>query len=222
MRESIERQIELETDILNKLKEQNPNIEIVDDIMIEVADSWGGTVVPYYGLFNKTDSKYLELHTKEVVRYFDFNDGDLENITDNHFSDYLSNIRSGKYKDLILKIDYQYPSEQNGWKSVILTDERKEVLSDLEERLKYFNYDVEYEYGDVGLPNDSVENSKRLWKLSISMPVKLNLGNKISRLDRVSKNFIKDFETFVKDYKIDDKGVDRLSNLLRNFKQNHN
>lgn len=38
--ESVDEFIKLETDLLNKLKDQNTNIEVVNDIMLEVMDSW--------------------------------------------------------------------------------------------------------------------------------------------------------------------------------------
>lgn len=81
-------------------------------------------VVPYYYLHNKTDNSFLELHTKEVVDYFDLeyeSEVDDSEYYEQH-NNYLSNIRTGKYKDLYLKIEYQYPSEKNGWNEVVLTD----------------------------------------------------------------------------------------------------
>ncbi len=216
IKESFERNLNLYSDILNKLKDQNPDIDNVEDIMLDVTDSWGGKMSIGYELYNTIDNRYLEITTKDFMDYMDITEGDFENINDDYewYIDYISKIRNGDYKDLLLELHYQYPSHNNGWEPIEINDERKEVLQEVEERLKSLNCKIKYKYSK-GIEN-KIENG--LWHLKVVIPVKLNMGNKISKYDGASNKFIKDFDTFIKDYKIDDKGVDRLSNLIRSFK----
>jgi predicted DNA-binding protein len=212
----LQRNLDFYSDILNKLKDQNTNIGVVEDIMLEVTDSWGGKVSIGYELHNTTDEMFLEITTKDFMDYIGMTEDDFEDIDDDYqFSiDYISRIRRGEYKDLFLKLHYQYPSEINGWEPIEINDERKEVLQEVEERLKSLNCKIEYKYSK-GIQKQ-IENG--LWHLEVIIPVKLNISNKISKSDGVSNKFIKDFDSFIKDYKIDDKGVDRLSNIIRSFK----
>jgi len=54
--------------------------------------------------------------------------------------------------------------------------------------------------------------------MTISLPVKFQPENVITSLDGFSKDFIKDFTQFVKDYSIDVDGQVKLSNLIRRVK----
>jgi hypothetical protein len=213
---SLQRNLDFYSDILNKLKDQNPNIDVVEDIMLEVTDSWGGSISIGYQLHNKTDDTWLDITSKDYMDYFGMTEDDFDDIDDDYkwSIDYISKIRIGEYKDLFLKLHYQYPSESHGWEPIEINDERKEVLQEVEERLKSINCKIEYKYSK-GISKE-IENG--LWELKVIIPIKLNIGNKISKPDGASNKFIKDFDAFIKDYKIDDKGVDRLSNLIRSFK----
>ena len=216
IKESLERNLDYYSDILNKLKEQNSIIDLVEDIMLEVTDSWGVEVSVGYELHNTIDSTFLEITTKDYMDYFGMTEDDFDDIDDDYqwSIDYISKIRSGEYKDLFLKLHYQYPNDNHGWEPIEINDERKEALHEVEERLKSLNCKIEYKY-TKGI-NKEIGNG--LWELKVFIPVKLNISNKISKSDGVSKKFIKDFDAFIKDYKIDDRGIDRLSNLIRSVK----
>jgi hypothetical protein len=213
---SLQRNLNFYSDILNKLKYQNPNIDVVEDIMLEVIDSWNGKVSIGYELHNGIDYTYMEITTKEFMDYMGTTEDDFEDIDDDFkwSVNYTSKIRKGEYKDLVLKLHYQYPSENNGWEPIEINDERKEILQEVEERLKYFNCEIKYKYSK-GI-NKVVENG--LWHLEVLIPVNLSISNRINKSDGFSNKFIKDFDSFIKDYKIDDNGVDRLSNLIRSIK----
>ena len=61
--------------------------------------------------------------------------------------------------------------------------------------------------------------SDKFWGLKITFPIKLSQSNNLDvTLDGLPENVIKDFNQFVMDYKIDDDGKRRLSNLIRKVK----
>jgi hypothetical protein len=216
IKENLQRNIDIYDDLLIKLREQNSIINIVEDIMLEVIDSWDATVIPGYKLHTSSDSIWLDLTTKEYMDYFGMTEEDFDDIDDDykHFIKYVSNIRNGKYKGLMLKIHYQYPSVINEWEPIDINSERKEVLLEVEERLKSLNCKIEYNY-NKGIIKE-VENG--LWDLKVLIPVNLSISNRINKSDGVSNKFIKDFDSFIKDYNIDGRGIDRLSNLIRSIK----
>ena len=79
----------------------------------------------------------------------------------------------------------------------------------MDERLKSIGCEIDYEYTPEG---------SSLWKMTISVPVKFQPENVITSLDGFSKDLIKDFTQFVKDYSIDTDGQVKLSNLIRRAK----
>jgi hypothetical protein len=60
IKENFQRNIDIYDDLLIKLREQNSIINIVEDIMLEVIDSWDATIIPGYELHTSSDSALLQ------------------------------------------------------------------------------------------------------------------------------------------------------------------
>lgn len=216
--ESLDKHFKLSQSILNELRGQNKIIEDVEDIMLEVGDSWGFEVPPSYELrdsSNPQNQHYAELRTQKNLDYFGMDEGDFDEPVEDYkwTIDFVNDIRSGKRNKLILDIDFQYANDSNGFKPLKLSDEQKKTLDEVEERLKSIGCEVDYEYS-----NDGSNLGPGLWKIRVSVPVKFQPNKVISGLDGFSKDFIKDFTKFVKDYSIDIDGQVKLSNLIRRAK----
>lgn len=208
-----QRNLDIYSYILNQLKIQNPDIENVEDIILDIIDSWESRIVFGYELHNSVDDTWMDFSSREFMDYMGMVEADFDSPDSDyrHNNQYLSKIRSGEYENLTLKIHCQYPSEVNGWEPIEITPERKQVISDVEERLKSLNSSMEFKYSN-GIRR-KIDNG--IWHIKVLVPVKLKLDNRISLLDGVSNKFIKDFDSFISDYKIDHIGVDRLSDIIR-------
>jgi len=65
--------------------------------------------------------------------------------------------------------------------------------------------------------NDGMSDA--FWGLKITFPIKLSQSNSLDMtLDGLPEGIVKDFNQFIMDYKIDDDGKIRLSNLIRKVK----
>jgi len=216
--ESLDKHFKLSESILKRLKVQNPKINDAEDIMLEVTDSWGFQVPPSYMLrdsSNPQNQQFAELRSQKNLDYFGMGEGDFDEPEEDYkwTIEFIDDIRKGKRSNLILDIEFQYANENNGFKPLNQTDEQKQILAEVEERLKSIGCEIDYEYTPEGS-----SLGQGLWKMTISLPVKFQPENVITSLDGFSKDFIKDFTQFVKDYSIDVDGQVKLSNLIRRVK----
>ena len=185
--ESLDKHFKLSQSILNELRGQNKIIEDVEDIMLEVGDSWGFEVPPSYELrdsSNPQNQHYAELRTQKNLDYFGMDEGDFDEPVEDYkwTIDFVNDIRSGKRNKLILDIDFQYANDSNGFKQLNQTDEQKQILAEVEERLKSIGCEIDYEYTPEGS-----NLGQGLWKMTISLPVKFQPENVITSLDGFSK-----------------------------------
>lgn len=220
--ESLEKHLKLSESILKRLKAQNPKINDVEDIMLEVTDSWGFSVPPSYMLRDSTNPQnqpFAELRFQKNLDYFGMGEGDFDEPVEDYkwTIEFIDDIRRGKRSNLILDIEFQYANEHNRFKPLSQTDEQKEILSEVDERLKSIGCEIDYIFKREYTPEGS-SLGEGLWKMTISIPVKFQPENIITSLDGFSKDLIKDFTQFVKDYSIDTDGQVKLSNLIRRAK----
>lgn len=214
IKESIDDNFNLCESILELIKSQNPIVEDVEDIMLDIQDSWKITVIPWYelSLTNDDGTSDVEIKTRSSFSYFGMNDGDYDDIDYEHeqFILYIRNIMSGVYDKIELNIDYQYPNDSNNFKPLPITDDIEKELSEVKERLKSLNCTMERE--------DSPKNSslgEGLWKVRVNVPIKLNISSNLSKFDGLSDKIISRYNDFIKKYKIDSNGQVELSNLIR-------
>jgi hypothetical protein len=194
--------IEYSEYIISKIKEQNNIVGILEDRMLYIQDIYSH-VPPIYGI--RTKEAYHKkwgfhpLITKEERDFYTKVDGyeynDDENLKKNTAKVLAEN------DDFILTLSYIFAAG-NDWTHVKITDEFKEEIKLLSE----ISTDVNFEYEIVHQPEN-------MWDLRINIPIKLKLG-KISKVELPS-NIISDFESFVRDYNIDEKGQNRLGTILR-------
>lgn len=214
IKESIDDNFNLCESILELIKSQNPIVEDVEDIMLDIQDSWKITVIPWYelSLTNDDGTSDVEIKTRSSFSYFGMNDGDYDDIDYEHeqFILYIRNIMRGVYDKIELNIDYQYPNDSNNFKPLPITDDIEKELSEVKERLKSLNCTMERE--------DSPKNSslgEGLWKVRVNVPIKLNISSNLSKFDGLSDKIISRYNDFIKKYKIDSNGQVELSNLIR-------
>lgn len=69
IKESIDDNFNLCESILELIKSQNPIVEDVEDIMLDIQDSWKITVIPWYELSLTNDDGTSDV---EISRYNDF------------------------------------------------------------------------------------------------------------------------------------------------------
>ena len=211
--ENSEKNFKLSESIISIVKSQNPKIEDVEDIMLELADSWGFEVPPSYQLRDTTNSNYqpfVDLTTQKNLDYFNINDIDDPEGDYKFVVEFIDDIRMDKHKNLVLYIDFQYANSVNGFRPLKLSEQQKAILDDVKERLKLIGCNSIYEWSPRLL-----DDGEGLWKVTVEVPIKFQPETVISSLDGLSKDFIKDFNQFVKDYSIDKGGQVKLSNLIR-------
>jgi hypothetical protein len=214
IKEGIEDNFNLCESLLELIKSQNPIIDDVEDIMLDVQDSWGITVTPWYelSLSNDDGTSDVEIKTRSSFSYFGMSEGDYDDIDYEHeqFILHIRNIIDGVYDKIELNIDYQYPNDSNKFKVLPITDDIEKELSEVKERLKSLNCTMERE--------DSPKNSslgEGLLKVRVNVPIKIDIAPGLSKLDGFSDKVISRYNEFVKKYKIDLNGQAELSNLIR-------
>jgi hypothetical protein len=213
--------IEYSEYIISKIKEQNNIVGIIEDRMLSVQDLYSH-VPPIYGIRTKeaynqmvkkqlNHQKYLSqilswydkkwgfhpLITKEERDFYTKVDGYEYDANENYKKDTAKVLAENE--NFILTLNYVFATGNN-WASVKITDEFKEeiqLLSEISTDIS-FNYEIEHQ---------------RMWNLQIHIPIKLKLG-KVHKVE-LPLNIISDFESFVRDYNIDDKGKNRLGAILR-------
>jgi len=184
------------------IKSQNDLVQDVEDIFVEVLDVIGHDIVPEYS-FGDAE---ITLDTPEMWEYFGMSIADIDSpgTTYKEYLDYLSEC-SGK--EVELKIKYQHPSENHGWKAVVMTPELREAIDSVGERLKSIGCEIEEEKSNLGI------ESMGIWSVSVIVPVVADFSGIVSA--SVPKNIVGDFESFLKRYGIDENGRKELANIIR-------
>lgn len=226
IRENLQQNFEIGSHILDLLKSQNDIINDVEDILLEVQDSWGIDVKPFYNLnieFRNAIKNSIEIKTPELFSYFGMDESDYgHHHLNSDYQDsinFIEDVRKGVYNKLELEMTYQYPNYSNGFKSLDIDDEMRKLLTDVGDRLRSIGCEVKFEVSKVNNTkyelSDNLNDFASLWRIIIGIPVRLSVGNKLGKLDGLSNEVIKKFNDFVKDYKIDDKGQYILSDIIR-------
>ena len=202
--------------VMDLIIKENPIVHDVDDVMNEINDILGHDVVPIYEVYIFHGGNQItgfDIDQKEWwdymgvgpddLQYFDDLEKDLKDAQKD-----LIKIRNGEYSDVKLQVNYQYAFANNNFEPVEITDELNNAIKQVRKHLTNIGCQVQEE----GM-SDSFQG------LKITFPIKLSQSNNLDvTLDGLPENVIKDFNQFIMDYKIDDDGKRRLSNLIRKVK----
>ena len=213
--------------VMDLIIKENPIVHDVDDVMNEINDILGHDVVPIYEVYifrSRPDRKSrmaagnnitgFDIHQKEWWDYMGTQEGDFDSGSETLKIDLkeaqkdLIKIRNGEYSDVKLQVNYQYANASNDFEPAGITDELNNAIKQVKKHLTNIGCQVQEE----GM-------SDSFWGLKITFPIKLSQSNNLDvMLDGLPENVIKDFNQFIMDYKIDDDGKRRLSNLIRKVK----
>ena len=202
--------------VMDLIIKENPIVHDVDDVMNEINDILGHDVVPIYEVYIFHGGNQItgfDIDQKEWwdymgvgpddLQYFDDLEKDLKDAQKD-----LIKIRNGEYSDVKLQVNYQYANASNEFEPAGITDELNNAIKQVRKHLTNIGCQVQEE----GM-------SDSFWGLKITFPIKLSQSNNLDvTLDGLPENVIKDFNQFIMDYKIDDDGKRRLSNLIRKVK----
>ena len=202
--------------VMDLIIKENPIVHDVDDVMNEINDILGHDVVPIYEVYIFHGGNQItgfDIDQKEWwdymgvgpddLQYFDDLEKDLKDAQKD-----LIKIRNGEYSDVKLQVNYQYANASNEFEPAGITDELNNAIKQVKKHLTNIGCQVQEE----GM-SDSFQG------LKITFPIKLSQSNNLDvTLDGLPENVIKDFNQFIMDYKIDDDGKRRLSNLIRKVK----
>ena len=202
--------------VMDLIIKENPIVHDVDDVMNEINDILGHDVVPIYEVYIFHGGNQItgfDIDQKEWwdymgvgpddLQYFDDLEKDLKDAQKD-----LIKIRNGEYSDVKLQVNYQYANASNNFEPAGITDELNNAIKQVRKHLTNIGCQVQEE----GM-------SDSFWGLKITFPIKLSQSNNLDvTLDGLPENVIKDFNQFIIDYKIDDDGKRRLSNLIRKVK----
>jgi hypothetical protein len=120
----------------------------------------------------------------------------------------LIKIRNGEYSDVKLQVNYQYANASNNFEPSEITDELNNAIKQVKKHLTNIGCQVQEE----GM-------SDTFWGIKVTTPIKISPSNDLDTItDGLSDDIITDFKQFISDYKIDDEGVRRLSNIIRKVK----
>ena len=199
--------------VMDLIIKENPIVHDVDDVMNEINDILGHDVVPIYEVYIFHGGNQItgfDIHQKEWWDYMGMDRDDFyENKNDlKDAQKDLIKIRNGEYSDVKLQVNYQYANASNEFEPAGITDELNNAIKQVKKHLTNIGCQVQEE----GM-------SDSFWGLKITFPIKLSQSNNLDvTLDGLPENVIKDFNQFIIDYKIDDDGKRRLSNLIRKVK----
>ena len=213
--------------VMDLIIKENPIVHDVDDVMNEINDILGHDVVPIYEVYifrSRPDRNSrmaagnnitgFDIHQKEWWDYLGTQEGDFDSGSETLKIDLkeaqkdLIKIRNGEYSDVKLQVNYQYPNASNNFESVQMTEDLDKAIKQVRKHLTNIGCEIQEE----GM-------SDKFWGLKINFPIKLSQSNNLDvTLDGLPENVIKDFNQFIMDYKIDDDGKRRLSNLIRKVK----
>lgn len=219
----VQRQFEFGDRVMELIIKDNTIVHDIDDVMNEISDILGHGVIPIYAVSIFHGGNHIsgfDIHQKLVWDYIDMNVGDyddLEGDLKNAQKD-LDKIRRGEYSDVKLEVNYQYANVSNNFESVVYTDKLNDAIKQVTKHLTNIGCEVE----EVCSPTGKVINGTRIlnfWGIRVTTPIKISPSNDIDPItDGFSDDIITDFKQFVSDYKIDDEGKIRLSNLIRKVK----
>jgi hypothetical protein len=199
--------------VMDLIIKENPIVHDVDDVMNEINDILGHGVVPIYEVYIFHGGNQItgfDIHQKEWWDYMNMNEGDFDDLeVDLKIAQKdLIKIRNGEYSDVKLQVNYQYANASNDFEPAGITDELNNAIKQVKKHLTNIGCQVQEE----GM-------SDSFWGLKITFPIKLPQSNNLDvTLDGLPEGVIKDFNQFISDYKIDDEGVRRLSNIIRKVK----
>ena len=203
--------------VMDLIIKENPIVHDVDDVMNEINDILGHDVVPIYEVYifhGGNNITGFDIHQKEWWDYMGTQEGDFDSGSETLKIDLkeaqkdLIKIRNGEYSDVTLQVNYQYANASNNFEPVEITDELNNAIKQVRKHLTNIGCQVQEE----GM-------SDSFWGLKITFPIKLSQSNNLDViLDGLPEGVIKDFNQFIMDYKIDDDGKKRLSNLIRKVK----
>lgn len=213
--------------VMDLIIKENPIVHDVDDVMNEINDILGHDVVPIYEVYifrSRPDRNSrmaagnnitgFDIHQKEWWDYMNMTEGDFDSGYETLKIDLkeaqkdLIKIRNGEYSDVKLQVNYQYAFANNNFEPVEITDELNNAIKQVRKHLT-----------NIGCQVQEEGTSDSFWGLKITFPIKLSQSNNLDvTLDGLPENVIKDFNQFIMDYKIDDDGKRRLSNLIRKVK----
>lgn len=206
----VEKHFELGSSLIQTIKKQNPIIDDIYDIMIEIMDVTG-IIVPFYMLYIEDSKEGVEIITSDFWEYFGMSEADYDNLEED-YTNLISCIDKLRKNTTSIDIEcsYQFANVSNQFKALEIDVDIKSILDEAEIRLRSIGCDVKYEY-------DSSPNNG-LWKIDITTPIKIKLDNSLNKLDGIPDRGIKDFKKFINDYKIDTTGENILSNIIRSIK----
>lgn len=199
--------------VMDLITKENTIVHDVDDVMNEINDILGHDVIPIYEVYifhGGNNITGFDIHQKEWWDYMGMGIGDYDDL-EKDLKDAqkdLIKIRNGEYSDVKLQVNYQYANASNNFEPAGITDELNNAIKQVRKHLTNIGCEIQEE----GM-------SDKFWGLKITFPIKLSQSNNLDvTLDGLPENVIKDFNQFVMDYKIDDDGKRRLSNLIRKVK----
>lgn len=213
----VEKHFQLSSNLLQKLKQQNPIIDDIYDTMLEVMHE-SCEIVPIYTLI--VDNYRIYMHTEESWNHFDLNQSDFDDLGE-EYKDYielLNIIRNNKHKDIYLEAEYQFANPKNGFSPLELTDRIKSLINNVIEKLINMECEIKCQSGEGKfdiLPITSVDDYNSVYKFDIKIPITLEIENKLSLLDNIPNHILHDYSGFIKDYNIDTNGQSRLANIIR-------
>jgi hypothetical protein len=206
----VQRQFKFGDMVMDLIIKENPIVHDVDDVMNEINDILGHDVVPIYGVYIFHGGNHIsgfDIHQKEWWDYMNMDEGDFDDLKKDlkDAQKDLIKIRNGEYSDVKLEVNYQYANASNNFESIQMTEELDKAIKQVRKHLTNIGCEIQEE----GM-------SDKFWGLKITFPIKLSQSNNLDvTLDGLPENVIKDFNQFIMDYKIDDEGKIRLSNLIR-------
>jgi hypothetical protein len=209
----VEDQFKFGNMVMDLIIKENPIVHDVDDVMNEINDILGHGVIPIYEVYIFHGGNQItgfDIHQKEWWDYMNMNEGDFDDLeVDLKIAQKdLIKIRNGEYSDVKLQVNYQYANASNDFEPAGITDELNNAIKQVKKHLTNIGCQVQEE----GM-------SDSFWGLKITFPIKLPQSNNLDvTLDGLPEGVIKDFNQFIMDYKIDDEGKRRLSNLIRKVK----
>jgi hypothetical protein len=209
----VENQFKFGDMVMDLIIKENPIVHDVDDVMNEINDILGHDVVPIYEVYIFHGGNQItgfDIHQKEWWDYMNMHEGDFDDLEVDLKTAQkdLIKIRNGEYSDVKLQVNYQYPNASNNFESIQMTEELDKAIKQVRKHLTNIGCEIQEEgMSDV------------FWGLKITFPIKLSQSNSLDMtLDGLPEGVIKDFNQFIMDYKIDDDGKIRLSNLIRKVK----
>jgi hypothetical protein len=208
----VQRQFEFGDKVMELIIKDNPIVHDVDDVMNEINDILGHDVIPIYEvyIFHGNNITGFDIHQKEWWDYMGMGIGDYDDL-EKDLKDAqkdLIKIRNGEYSDVKLQVNYQYPNASNNFESIQRDDKLEAAINQVKKHLTNIGCEVQ----DEGM-------SDTFWGIKVTTPIKISPSNDLDIItDGLSDDIITDFKQFISDYKIDDEGKIRLSNLIRKVK----